>query len=833
MNRVAVRKILRGSSLAVLGAVSPAYAQGEAGAGELENIIVTARRVEERVQDVPISITVFNQQQLTKQNVVNSSDLAAFTPSLSANSNFGNENSSFAIRGFVQDLGTLPSVGVYFADVVAPRGSSNGSFPVGDGAGPGSFFDLQNVQVLKGPQGTLFGRNTTGGAVLLVPQRPTHELGGYVQASAGNLDMQRLQGVVNAPLGDKAALRLGIDQQTRDGYVENTSGIGPDDFGDVDYTAYRASLTVELTPDLENYAIFSRSDSRTNGVFGKLVAADAAVGLGFFGAQQLADQEADGDGFYDARQDLANPLSDLQQWQLINTTTWQVHDDLTFKNIISYAELTQDLRSAMFGTAFVTPALGALLPSYRVGFASIQPIPGGHTGDQSTFTEEMRLDGAGFDNALTWQTGAYVERSEPLSAVGSQSPVAISCTDVAALECTDVLGFLGSLATGTYAPAGAINYTSGKTEFNNVGLYAQGTYQFSGNLALTAGLRYTWDRQESTSTKLAYQFNPPLDPVTFAPLPPEVTAVRCANPDAPTDSCTLDFEQETDEPTWLIGLDYTPADDMLLYAKYARGYRAGTIASDLSAPFNYIRPERVDAYEIGSKFTFHGTFNGIFNAAVFFNDFENQQLQLGFNDNPADDIAVAPTAGPVNAGASEIYGVELEAAITPFEGFTIEAGYTYLNTEITEMPVFTVPPSSPYVITGKQQEGDELALSPEHKYTISARYTLPLDESMGEVTLGVMFIHTDEQLSNYVDDGLIGSDFEGLSYLPETDIVNANLSWDSVGGSAFDLLVFGTNLTDEEYFTFVPGLAEGAGFETAQLGLPRMYGVQLRYRFGN
>ena len=208
-------------------------------------------------------------------------------------------------------------------------------------------------------------------------------------------------------------------------------------------------------------------------------------------------------------------------------------------------------------------------------------------------------------------------------------------------------------------------------------------------------------------------------------------------------------------------------------------------------------------------------------------------MQLGFNDNPADDIAVAPTAGPVNAGASEIYGVELEAAIVPFEGFTIEAGYTYLNTEITEMPVFTVPPSSPYVITGKQQEGDELALSPEHKYTISARYTLPLDESMGEVTLGVMFIHTDEQLSNYVDDGLIGSDFEGLSYLPETDIVNANLSWDSVGGSAFDLLVFGTNLTDEEYFTFVPGLAEGAGFETAQLGLPRMYGVQLRYRFGN
>jgi len=149
------------------------------------------------------------------------------------------------------------------------------------------------------------------------------------------------------------------------------------------------------------------------------------------------------------------------------------------------------------------------------------------------------------------------------------------------------------------------------------------------------------------------------------------------------------------------------------------------------------------------------------------------------------------------------------------------------------MPVFTVPPSSPYVVTGNQREGDELALSPENKYTLSARYTLPLDESLGDVTLGVMFIHNDEQLTNYVDDRLVGTDFEGLSYLPETDIVNANVSWNAIAGSTFDVLVFGTNLTDEEYYTFVPGLAEGAGFETAQLGLPRMYGVQLRYRFGN
>src|ERR1700740_2662321 len=137
---------LRASTALTIGLATPAMAQS----GDSADIIVTARRVEERLQDVPISITVFNQQQLADRNVVNSQDLATYTPSLSVNSNFGSENTSFAIRGFVQDIGTAPSVGVYFADVVAPRGATTGTV-AGDGAGPGSFFDLQNVQVLKGP----------------------------------------------------------------------------------------------------------------------------------------------------------------------------------------------------------------------------------------------------------------------------------------------------------------------------------------------------------------------------------------------------------------------------------------------------------------------------------------------------------------------------------------------------------------------------------------------------------------------------------------------------------------------------------------------------------
>src|SRR5579864_5258352 len=189
---------------------------------ELTEVIVTARRVEERLQDVPISITVFNQEQLTNRNVVNAADLAAYTPSLSANNNFGPENTSFAIRGFVQDAGTPPSVGVYFADVVALRGPTQGT-QAGDGAGPGNFFDLQNVQVLKGPQGTLFGLNTTGGAVLFVPQKPTSEFGAYAEVSYGNYDMNRVQAAFNAPLNDNVRFRIAVDHQERKGYLDNIS----------------------------------------------------------------------------------------------------------------------------------------------------------------------------------------------------------------------------------------------------------------------------------------------------------------------------------------------------------------------------------------------------------------------------------------------------------------------------------------------------------------------------------------------------------------------------------------------------------------------------------
>jgi iron complex outermembrane receptor protein len=166
--------LLLGVAIGSIGSAAPALAQEAASNAGSGDIIVTARRTEERLQDVPISITVYNQQQLSNRNVAVATDLATYTPSLTVNQRFGPEKASFAIRGFNQEGTTAPTVGVYFADVVGIRSQSGTTG--GNSVGAGAFMDLQNVQVLKGPQGTLFGRNTTGGAILLVPTKPTDRL---------------------------------------------------------------------------------------------------------------------------------------------------------------------------------------------------------------------------------------------------------------------------------------------------------------------------------------------------------------------------------------------------------------------------------------------------------------------------------------------------------------------------------------------------------------------------------------------------------------------------------------------------------------------------------
>jgi iron complex outermembrane receptor protein len=770
-------------------------------AGDLSEIVVTAQRVEERAQDVPISMTVFNQQQLSNRNIVNTEDLAAYTPSLSSNNNFGSANSTFAIRGFVQDIGTQPSVGVYFADVVAPRGASS-NISVGDGAGPGTFWDLQNVQVLKGPQGTLYGRNTTGGAILIVPQKPTATQEGYAEVSFGNYGMKRIQAVENIPVNDSVRLRVGVDRQERDGYLNNDTGIGGARLGDVDYTSVRASLVIDITPNIENYTIGSYLISDTNGEIQKIIGCNSTLSsanfLGLLACAQLAEEQAKGAGFYTVQNTMTNPDTRLEQWQVINTTTWHASDALAIKNVASYAQLDEKYRNGLFGTNFF------LAPGVPIGFANSTPLPGGSTADESTTTDEIQFQGRSSDDRLTWQSGGYIENVEPLALVGSQSPTLLDCVNSDNFDCTNPIGI------------GGVGYSAGKTYFNDVGLYEQASYGVSDTLKLTEGFRYTWDRTLSNNRLISY-----------AVPSPGIAIPSCTEPNLTLPACSADYREQSSAPTWLLGLDYKPNDDTMLYGKYTRGYRAGGITPDVPSEFAIFKPEKVDTYETGIKTSFRGPVSGTFDVAAFYNNFSDQQLLLGFDPKPGE--AVAPASGIINAGKSRIWGLELESSLALFEGFVWDTSYTYLNAKIKEVTVGAAPADSPYEVESSMHAGDTLALTPRSKVSTTGTYTLPLRDSLGRVAVSATFTHTNPMIANYVDRFATNPSIAALSVLPSLNLLNLDLTWKSIATTHVDASLFATNVTGRQYYSWVPGVYETVGFETAVLGQPRMYGARLRY----
>jgi iron complex outermembrane recepter protein len=791
--------VLTGSAIAALALTLVAQADVPSQVEGLEDIIVTARRVEEPLQDVPISISVLNAQQLENHNLANAEDLAKYIPSLEAGTNFGSNNSTFAIRGFSQDISTQPTVGVYFAEVVAPRGPTQGT-AAGDGAGPGSFFDLQNIQVLKGPQGTLFGRNTTGGAILLVPQKPEDKLGGYLEVSDGNYAMKRIQAALNVPLADWARFRIAFDRQTRDGYLNNDSGIGPSTFDNVHYDAVRASMVLNLTPNVENYTIGSYSRSPTTGDVEKAIACNPASFLGQLTCAQLAAEQAKGAGFYTVQSDWPDPQSVLMQWQAINTTTWHASDALTVKNIVSYAQLKDFESSAYFGTNW---KLGGVV----IPFTSINPAPGLWTADSSTTTEELQIQGSALDQRLTYQSGIYFEAVQPLALVGSLTPGFATCESLTPINCVPLL-----------PGAASVNYTAGKEEYRDYGIYSQASYSLTSQLKLTGGLRYTQDRVSDTTYRITNSITAPGQIDSY-----------CTDASQLLPACAESLEQKSHAPTWLVDLDYKPVDDVLFYAKYARGYRAGGI--DNAAPSNYrvYNPEKDDDFELGAKTSFGGDLHGIFDVDAFYNNLSNQQLPVDFNAVPG--AAVSPTSGIVNAAKSRIYGVEVNTSIIPVRGVRVDVDYTYLNATIRSIaPLASTDPN--FTLSGEVLPGDSLALSPKNKVSSTTTYTLPFDEHIGKISVSATFTHTDKQRTSYTynDPATLAAFGTDLGILAPRNLLDLNLNWYEVAHKPFDVSMFATNVTDQHYYSFVPGLG-GYGLETAVLGQPRMYGGRIRYHF--
>jgi len=863
--------LLIGVAATGFGAAMPA---GPALAAEADDandsaIIVTARRVEENLQDVPISITVYNQEEISKRNITVATDLATYTPSLSVNERYGPEKASFSLRGFNQDQSTAPTVGVYFAEVVGVR--AQGGTTSGNTVGAGAFMDLENVQVLKGPQGTLFGRNTTGGAILLTPKKPTDNLEGYVEGTVGNYDQMRVQGALNVPLSDTFKVRAAVDRNKRDGYMHNLSGVGPKDYNDRNYIAARLSILAELTPSLENYTIFHYSRSNTNGYGSRIIGCDSNQLLNLTPggiiaascAEQLARQTARGDSMYDIESSNVDPFLKITQWQFINTTTWEASDTITVKNIMSYGEFREranfDLYPSNFTVAnVVAPVPGNTTPGFNPSWLSprlpnyfvppgtpYQYIvldtagPGIDNSSQSTFTEEMQLQFQSADGKFNGVLGGYLEFSRPIGFNGGRTGIYLNCIRPQNLECENPLGF------------GSISESSTKLAFDNHGIFAQGTYKITEELALTAGVRYTMDKinglTQSTRASIIPAAYGPYVPGAFQDPLTGVWILRAC-----TDSfrhggvavqedrsvCQTRLTNKSNKPTWLVNLDYKVTPDVMVYGKYARGYRQGGLNFTNPGVESW-GPESLDSFEMGAKSSFRGAVSGYFNITGFYNRLKDMQIFAGLQ---SDTLGVAGGAAIVNAGRAQSYGIEVDSSLAFFDrSLRLDVGYTYLDTKVKAVEgaaikgdgsrLGTLLLGTPFgAIFPTVSPGSPFTLSPKHKLTATATYTLPLDKSIGKVSIGATWIHTSKQISN----GSVPQFVNGipLGTIPSYDLLNLNLNWDEVGGSPIDLALFATNVTKEVYPVNTGGGWNSAGLGDWLLGVPRMYGARVRFKFG-
>lgn len=842
--KVIYSSILLATAAMGMGVTTPTIAQERS--FQLEEIVVTARRREERLQDVPVSMTVLNQDAMHNANIINASDIATYTPSLMANNRFGADSTNFAIRGFSQELRTTSSVGVYFAEVIAPRGAN--TTQSADGAGPGDFFDLESVQVLKGPQGTLFGRNTTGGAVLLTPKKPTDEFEGYVEGSIGNYDMKRVQAVVNVPVADSFRMRFGVDHQKRDGYLNNISDVGPSDFANMDYTSLRASFVWDITDNLENYTIVKYTESDNHGEPYALLGCNtsepnprsgAMPSYGAFCQGDLNRRIASGNnGEYDIYNFHPDPSNEIEQWQVINTTTWEISDNLTIKNIISYAEFENTMNAALYGTDWRLSDLNPMASDQHILFQMVG-AENAPTTDQKSFVEEFQLQGTAFEERLTWQAGLYYEKSKPNGTYGSQNPSTISCDMSTVMspnarnwECNNLvavmlasqgnfaaLPFIQLPALGPFNPmnpgdmqapfpgAGSVLIAPGGVEYENKAIYLQGTYEFTDRWSMTAGLRYTWDDTEGWTDETVLYY--PGDGSGGYSLPTAET-----------------FEQRrpkasSEEPTWLIGVEYKPMDDVMLYAKYARGYRQGSVNLASEPEWQTHGPEQVDTYEIGAKTSFYGRFPGTFNVSLFYNDFEDQQVQFGYlRGNGVGSTSI------LNAGTSTIWGAEVDGNVLLTDNLSLNFSYAYLNTEVDEL---VEPTPAEWMPTGviwsgtSTAVGEPLSYAPEHQLVLSGSYRFPISETVGEMIATVSYIYTDDMQA-------VSKETTPFYKLPSYELVNANFNWNNIMGSPVDVSIFATNLTNERYLTNVTGNYY-SGLEAGRRGVPRMYGARVRYNF--
>jgi iron complex outermembrane receptor protein len=758
-------------------------------ANAMDDIIVTARRREESLQSVPVAITAVSGQMLADFRIDSVDSLERLEPSLSVSPASGRPNSPvYALRGVRPTesiYGQDPTVAVYLADVVqSPAQGSNLGF-----------YDLENVQVLKGPQGTLFGRNTVAGAILLTPRKPGKEFAGNAMIGMGSYGLVEGEFGLDIPLAETFQIRLagraveGGDYQrnvvtgyegpagsTPGTWIEDPSNINPLNgtrLGGQGIRSIRATLAGQFTPDISNTLIISYDENDNNGRSMILEAVNPDIpnydpkvpDAPNLWPQRLLDllERQKGRSVHDIESALRQ-RDRVQAWSLTNTFEARLSDSVQAKLIAAYREVETDVVTDIQVSATTSEQKNSL----------------------QHMSVEAQLLGDAFDGRLNWVTGLYYYSESGLE----DSP--------------------GDFYGKWILQQGAIDNQS-------YSAFAQGSFKLTPDLTLTVGGRYTRDDK-----KMDLRQTVSVGPYTQCMLQVDNGGSLGF---LPIDACQVNLTDSFSKPTGTISLDYKVSPDVLLYAASRYGYRSGGFNLRASQPVQYeaFRPETVTDFELGTKADWNiGDVKMRTNLAAFYqkySDIQRMQSIVGGSGQP--------TTTVINAASANVFGIEFEQTIRPTRGLMLRLNYAYTdpsykkwmdpvtNVDLTETPFFfTATHSGSGLVTYEKELPGDLGFL---KFGVNASY------------MGGAWINAADTIVS-----IRNTPPELRKYLRQEDywVVDLNAGWENISGSNVDFNFYVKNLTNTVYRVGGVQLYNGAtGLITSAYAAPRTMGAQLRVKF--
>jgi iron complex outermembrane receptor protein len=756
-----------GRCLAIAGAVmvagqQPVWAQQAAGAepSAIEEIVVTAQRREQRLKDVGIAVTALGEATLSNLNINTATDIVRAVPSLKMNA-YSSAQVVFNIRGVSQnDYGDQqePPVAVYQDDSYSSS-INLASFPV---------FDLSRVETLRGPQGTLFGRNATGGAIQFISRKPTREFEGYATGTFGRYNQTILEGAVSGPLSDNLQGRLAFIRNKDDGYIKSVIAGIPDRGGN-DHYALRSSLAWQPTEttDVGLVMRYMRADKeRQAGLYSHEPACPNARFQGEFTPTTLAcafwgsPAGATGSGYQNPA---IIPSRGGDPWATAETQDSYV-DRKIFGSTLRLDTQFGDVQLVSItdfqhSTKFYIEG-GDASPDGGVFFFQGSKL------DQ--VSEEIRLSRSFGDHDLVGGVyGMHVKGN-----------------------------YTGKFADPFYGYDPDVAFSQ---RTNSFAVFAQDEWRFAEHLKLIGGLRYWHDTREGaylgTETSLTG--------VSIVFNRDEIFPVFPGSTVTPADA-----RKSFDDVSARLELDYKPHEDLLVYASFNRGSKSGGYTFSTGTPFAGFeqaflegipfKPEVLNALELGVKANLNRTTT--LNVSGFHYQYNDYQAFAQFG----------PVQTVINLDA-KVTGVEAELNSRPLAGLTLQVGTSFLNTKVKDVPL----------PDGVTIEDHDLPQAPGFSANALARYEFAMGSGSASVQADVQYS------DKFCFTVLCAPVEQERAY----SIANARVGYAGAGGG-WEVAAFVNNLFQEKYRVYAFDSSLFAGVVAGVYGKPRTWGVTATYRFG-